>query len=174
MNEDYTELARRAVFCARYEAHTGGATVVRAEHLILGLLRADRQLFELCAPELNVDQIRARFESRLSRPRTLNRKIPFSRATTRVLNLAKKESASSDHPTIGTEHIMAGLITAERVTFQFFGKRRSWLSNVLRECGVDPDQILQRIRTGQVDWRRKPERATVALGFFKPVHHDPI
>src|SRR5262245_23098866 len=117
MNEKYTELARRAVFCARYEAHTRGATVVRPEHVILGLLRADRQLFELCAPELNVDQIRATLESRLSRRSTLGREklIPFSWATRTVLNLAKKESEGSGHPKIGTEHILAGLIRGERL-----------------------------------------------------------
>ena len=45
---------------------------------------------------------------------------------------------------------------------------------VLRECGVDPDPILQKIRAGELDWRPKDERATAALGFFKPIHHDLI
>lgn len=177
MNEKYTELAQRAVFCARYEAHTRGATVVRPEHLILGLLRADRELFELCAPELAVDQIRTTLESGLSRHRVLARKnlIPFSRATRRVLNLAKNESDSSGHSKIGTEHILVGLIRGERLhTFQLFRKHRSWISFVLRECGVDPDQILQKIHTGQLDWRRQDKRAKAALGFFKPIHHDLI
>jgi len=172
MNGEYTELARSAVFCARYEAHIHGATVVRPEHVILGLLRADRQLFQLCAPELNVDQIRATLESRLSRRRTLDRKITFARPTRRVLKLAQKESESSGHPKIGTEHILAGLIRGERShTFLLFRKRPR-LSNMLRECGVDPGQILQRIRAGQVDSRPKDEGAIATLGFFKPIHHD--
>jgi ATP-dependent Clp protease ATP-binding subunit ClpC len=177
MDGQYTELARRAVFCARYEAQSHGAVVVCPEHVILGLLRADRQLFELCAPELNVDQIRATLESRLSRRPTVDRKnlIPFSWATRRVLSLAKRESDSSVHPKIGTEHILAGLIRAEQVhTFLSFLTRRSWISMVLRECGVEPNQILQRIRAGQLDWRPKDESATPSLGFFNPIHHDQI
>ena len=177
MNEEYTKLARKAVFCARYEAHTRGATVVRPEHLILGLLRADRQLLEICAPELAVDHIRASLESRLSRRRVLDRKnvIPLSRATRRVLNLAKNESNSSGHSIIGTEHILGGLIRRERLhTFLLFRKRRSWISTVLRECDVDPDQVLRKIRAGQLEWRPEDKSARAALGFFKPIHHDPI
>lgn len=176
MGEKYTALAQTAVFCARYEAHTRGATVVRPEHLILGLLRADRQLFELCAPDLTVDQIRAILESRLSRRRVRDREklIPFSRTTRRVLNLAKNESDSSGHSRIGTEHILAGLIRGERLHTSLLFRKRSWISIVLRECGVDPDQILQKIHAGQLDWRPQDKRAKAALGFFKHIHHDLI
>lgn len=169
MDENYSEFARRAIFSARYEAHTHGASVVRPEHVILGLLRADRQLFELCAPELNADQIRGTVESRLSRRRTLDRKnvIPLSRATKRVLTFAKKESHSSGDAKIRTEHILAGLIRAERLhTLPLFRKRR-WTHEVLSEVDVDPDQILQKIRAGEFH-SRQDERATVALGPFKP------
>jgi len=176
MNEKYTELGHRAVFCARYEAHTRGATLVRPEHLILGLLRADRQLLELCAPELTVDQIRATLEPRLSRHRVLDRKnlIPFSRATRRVLKLAKNESDSSGHSKIGTEHILAGLIREAPLQISLQFGKRSRISIVLRESGVDPDQILQKIRAGQLDWRPQDKHPKAALGFFKPIHDDVI
>ena len=112
MDKNYSEFAPTTIFCARYEAHTHGASAVGPEHVILGLVRADRQLFELCAPKLNADQVRDTLESRLPRSRMLPRKsiIPLSRATKRVLILAKKESDSSGYTKIRTEHILAGLI----------------------------------------------------------------
>lgn len=118
---------------------------------------------------MNVNEIRASFESRVSRRRTLDGKsiVQFSKATRRVLDRAKKESHGSGYSNIGTEHLLAGLIRAERLhRFPLWRTRRRWISSVFRECGMDPDQILQKIRAGQLDRRPKPVRVTAALGFL--------
>lgn len=165
MDEEFSEFARRTVFCARYEAHTHGASVVRPEHIILGLLRADRQLFEMCVPKLNAEQIRDTVESRLRRSRVPNQKniIPLSWATKRVLTLAKKESDSSGDTKIRTEHILAALIMAERrYTLPLFRQHR-WTHEILSKTNVNADQILQNIRSGNLHSRPKQE-AKVALG----------
>ena len=44
MFERYTEKARRVIFFARYEASQFGAQAIEAEHILLGLLREDKQL----------------------------------------------------------------------------------------------------------------------------------
>jgi len=44
MFERYTEKARRVVFFARYEASLVGSQAIQAEHILLGLLREDKQL----------------------------------------------------------------------------------------------------------------------------------
>lgn len=90
------------------------------------------------------------------------------------MNLAKNESDRSGHSRIGTEHILAGLIRGERLHTSLLFRKRSWISIVLRECGVDPDQILQKSHAGQLDWRPQDKRAKAALGFFKHIHHDLI
>ena len=45
MFERYTEVARRAIFFARYEASQFGASAIEPEHLLLGLSREDKPLF---------------------------------------------------------------------------------------------------------------------------------
>jgi len=44
MFERYTEKARRVIFFARYEASQFGSPYIETEHLLLGLLREDKQL----------------------------------------------------------------------------------------------------------------------------------
>ncbi|PYS55657.1 MAG: hypothetical protein DMF76_25720, partial [Acidobacteria bacterium] len=45
MFERYTEIARRTIFFARYEASQFGASTIAPEHLLLGLSREDKPLF---------------------------------------------------------------------------------------------------------------------------------
>src|SRR6266550_97314 len=45
MFERYTEMARRVIFFARYEAFQFGASMIEPEHLLLGLSREDKPLF---------------------------------------------------------------------------------------------------------------------------------
>src|SRR6266571_5251138 len=45
MFERYTEMARRVIFFARYEASQFGASMIEPEHLLLGLSREDKPLF---------------------------------------------------------------------------------------------------------------------------------
>ena len=44
MFERYTEKARRVIFFSRYEASQFGASQIEAEHILLGLLREDKNL----------------------------------------------------------------------------------------------------------------------------------
>src|ERR1700756_5104162 len=44
MFERYTEQARRTIFFARYEAAQFASSTIETEHLLLGLIREDRNL----------------------------------------------------------------------------------------------------------------------------------
>ena len=44
MFEKYTEKARRVIFFARYEASQFGSPSIETEHLLLGLIREDKNL----------------------------------------------------------------------------------------------------------------------------------
>jgi len=50
MFERYTEAARRVIFFARYEASQYGSAVIDTEHLLLGLVREDRDLLDHFIP----------------------------------------------------------------------------------------------------------------------------
>src|SRR5260221_12964030 len=66
MFERYTEMARRVIFFARYEASQFGASMIEPEHLLLGLSREDKPLFArfLTDGKQSIESIRAQIEQR--------------------------------------------------------------------------------------------------------------
>jgi ATP-dependent Clp protease ATP-binding subunit ClpA len=54
MFERYTERARRVIFFSRYEASQFGSTTIETEHLLLGLLREDKNLIHHFVPALDL------------------------------------------------------------------------------------------------------------------------
>ncbi|MFZ0862910.1 MAG: Clp protease N-terminal domain-containing protein [Candidatus Sulfotelmatobacter sp.] len=50
MFERYTEIARRVIFFARYEASQFGSPYIETEHLLLGLLREDSRVRQWRGP----------------------------------------------------------------------------------------------------------------------------
>src|ERR1039457_3831693 len=67
MFERYTEVARRTVFFARYEASVFVSPYIETEHLLLGLLREDHS-FRNRLPAGAAEQIRKRIEERVPQP----------------------------------------------------------------------------------------------------------
>jgi ATP-dependent Clp protease ATP-binding subunit ClpC len=114
MFERYTEAARRALFFARYETSELGALAIEPEHILLGVLRVDkepaRRLF--AEAHLSLDSARAAIHaSRGARERVpTSVEIPFSAETQRVLHYAAEESDRLLHSYIGTEHLVLGLL----------------------------------------------------------------
>ena len=53
MFEKYTEKARRVIFFARYEASQFGSPYIETEHLLLGLIREDKNLTNRFFPKAN-------------------------------------------------------------------------------------------------------------------------
>src|SRR5436190_14769335 len=68
MFERYTEMARRVIFFARYEASQFGASTIEPEHLLLGLWREDKPLFArfLTNGKQSLESIRGQIEQRSS------------------------------------------------------------------------------------------------------------
>src|SRR5438105_3630272 len=106
MFERYTEKARRVIFFARYEASMFGAPAIEPEHLLLGLMREDRELTTRLLPALlSIKTIRKEIEQRS----TIREKIctsvelPLAPEAKRVLTYAHEESDSLNHRHIDTE-----------------------------------------------------------------------
>jgi ATP-dependent Clp protease ATP-binding subunit ClpC len=120
MLEKFTEKAKRILFLARYEASQTGSKVIGTEHMLLGIIKeneeATAELFS--RSNINVDLLRAELEARgPSRERTSTSvEIPFSDEVKRVLSYAEEEAERLLHPSIGTEHLLLGLLREENST----------------------------------------------------------
>lgn len=119
MFERYTERSRRVIFFARYEALQYGSQVIAPEHILLGLMREDKNLPARFFPfnhSLTVDTIRRDVEQRI----VLRERIPQSSElhlaplTKRILFYANEESRQLKNRHIGPEHLLLGLVREER------------------------------------------------------------
>jgi ATP-dependent Clp protease ATP-binding subunit ClpC len=142
MFEKYTEKARRVIFFARYEASQFGSPYIETEHLLLGLIREDKNLTARLLPKATstIQDIRKEIEGRtLVRDRvSTSVDLPFSEESKRVLNSAAEESERFSHKHIGTEHILLGLLREEK----------SVAADILREHGLRPGTIREELSRG--------------------------
>jgi ATP-dependent Clp protease ATP-binding subunit ClpC len=145
MFEKYTEKARRVIFFARYEASQFGSPSIETEHLLLGLIREDKNLTARFIPKANanIQDIRKEIEGRtLIRDKvSTSVDLPFSEECKRALNSAAEESERLSHKHIGTEHILLGLLREEK----------SVAAEILREHGFRARLIREELSRGSVD-----------------------
>ncbi|MBS1788833.1 MAG: ATP-dependent Clp protease ATP-binding subunit [Acidobacteria bacterium] len=117
MFERYTEKARRVVFFARYEASQFGSNQIEAEHVLLGLIREDKNLTYrfFHRSHATVESIRREIEGRtVLRERIPNNiDLPLSVEAKHVLAYAAEESERLGNRHIGTEHLLLGLLREE-------------------------------------------------------------
>ena len=156
MFEKYTEKARRVIFFARYEASQFGSPSIETEHLLLGLIREDRNLTARFIPRANatIQDIRKEIEGRtLIRGKvSTSVDLPFSEECKRALNTAAEESERLSHKHIGTEHILLGLLHEEK----------SVAAEILREHGFRPKIVREELSRGLSE-RHAPGRAKEPL-----------
>jgi ATP-dependent Clp protease ATP-binding subunit ClpC len=113
MFERYTEKARRVIFFARYEASQFGSRYIETDHLLLGLLREDRDIANRVArsgasAETIRNQIRARTPGGKKIPTSVD--LPLSEECKRVLFNAAEEADRLSHKQIGSQHLLLGLL----------------------------------------------------------------
>lgn len=129
MFERYTELARRSIFFARYEASVFRSEYIDTEHLLLGILREDHRLRNEL-PRGAEDAIRKRIEE-LKPPTgpsaSTSVDLPLSEDAERVLTLAAEESESLQHRMIDSDHLVLCLLRVENCL----------AATLLRENGVN-------------------------------------
>ncbi len=138
MFERYTEKARRVIFFARYEASQFGASQIEAEHILLGLIREDKNLTTrfFHRSHANIESIRKEIEGR-SVPRdriSSNVDLPLSGEAKRVLAFAAEESEKLGNRHIGTEHLLLGLLREENsVAAEILYERGLRLSDIRQD-----------------------------------------
>lgn len=160
MFEKYTEKARRVIFFARYEASQFGSPCIESEHLLLGLIREDKNLTTRFFPKANVNiqEIRKEIEGRtLVREKvSTSVDLPFSEESKRVLNSAAEESERLSNKHIGTEHILLGLLREEK----------SVAADILREHGLRPGSVREELSRGSSE-KHAPNRSKEPLSLVE-------
>ncbi|MGD0307525.1 MAG: Clp protease N-terminal domain-containing protein [Candidatus Acidiferrales bacterium] len=129
MFERYTIAARRVIFFARSEAGELGSPAIESEHLLLGLLQADRALVNrLFSQPVPPDSIRDRIMGHVRKGKklALSVDLPLSEECQRILVCAVKEADALSLSFVGTEHLLLALLAEEKCLG----------AEILQECGL--------------------------------------
>jgi len=144
MFERYTERARRAIFFARYEASRLGGTTIETEHLLLGLIREDKNLTSRFLRNSPLSEsIRKEIEGRTTIREKVSTSVdlPLSNECKRILVYAAEEAERLRHRHIGTEHLLLGILREEK----------SVAAEILQERGLRLDRIREELARAVVD-----------------------
>ncbi|MCU1328846.1 MAG: ATPase domain protein [Bryobacterales bacterium] len=142
MFERYTEKARRVIFFARYEASQFGSPYIETEHLLLGLLREDKQLANrFLRSHAAVDSIRKQIEGHTTVREKVSTSVdlPLSHECKRVLAYGAEEAERLSHKHIGTEHLLLGLLREEKC----------FAAEILHERGLRLSTIREELQRSQ-------------------------
>jgi len=144
MFERYTEKARRVIFFARYEASQFGSPYIETEHLLLGLLREDKNLANrFLRSAAQIDSIRKEIEGHTTVREKVSTSVdlPLSHECKRVLAYAAEEAERLNHKHIGTEHLLLGLLREEKC----------FAAEILHERGLRLSQVREEIARSSSD-----------------------
>ncbi len=120
MFERFNEHVRRSLFFARYEASRSSSRSIALQHVLLGMLReADPAVNELLR--------RRGLEPRELREELFGERVPIERVSTspdlplaeetkKALAFAVHEAESMGHSSVGSEHLVLGLLRVEGST----------------------------------------------------------
>jgi ATP-dependent Clp protease ATP-binding subunit ClpC len=120
MFERFNEHVRRSLFFARYEASRSSSRAIGTEHLLLGMLReADPVLTGLLRRvDGNVKELRDELlGDRVALERvSTSPDLPLAEDTKKALAFAVHEAESMGHGSVGTEHLLLGLLRVDSST----------------------------------------------------------
>src|SRR4249920_713375 len=139
--ERFTEFARQAAMeLAQEEARSLNHNYVGTEHLLLGLLReeqggAARALGEL---GIHLDPVREQVRRIVGLgDNPVFGEIPFTPRGRKVLALAREEATALNHVSVGTEHLLLGLVR----------EGEGVAARILYDFSVEPDDVRRAVLT---------------------------
>lgn len=130
-----TPRAQQVLIIAKQVAEQFGQTFICTEHILLGILRLPQCIAVTILKSLNVDvpELQEKLEKQLrsNKPKATQKSsadqaVELTPRVQQVLLLSAKEANILQHPYIGTEHLLLGLIREEDC----------FASKALIECGV--------------------------------------
>src|ERR1700681_3393027 len=111
---NFTPRAQQVLALARKEADRFNHNYVGTEHLLLGLIKLGQGVAVNVLQKMGLDleTVRMEVEKHVgSHPETkMIGNIPYTPRVKKVLALAGKEAKALNHPYVGTEHILLGLL----------------------------------------------------------------
>jgi ATP-dependent Clp protease ATP-binding subunit ClpA len=133
--ERYTEFARRAAIeLAQDEARSLHHNYVGTEHLLLGLLREEHggAAHALDALGISLEAVRDQIR-RLVAPgdAPILGEVPFTPRMRRVLALSRAEATTLNHASVGTEHLLLGLV----------GEGEGVAARILHDLGAEGERV---------------------------------
>jgi hypothetical protein len=142
MFERFTERARRVFFFARYEASQFGSVTIDPEHLLLGVLREDRNaVSRFLGPKAPAEDIRNEIASRLAVKEKVSTSVdlPLAPACKRILAYSAEEVERLRHNHIGVEHLLLGILREEgTIASQVLDARGLKLASARDELARNP------------------------------------
>src|ERR1700744_2163825 len=142
MFERYTEKARRVIFFARYEARQFGSPFIETEHMLLGLLREDKQLANrFLRSHAAVDSIRKQIEGHTTAREKVSTSVDLtlSHECKRVLAYGAEEAERLNHKHIGPEPLLLGLLR----------EKKCFAAEILQERGLPLSTIREELQRSQ-------------------------
>ncbi len=147
MFERYSEKARQVVFFARYEASQFGSPYIETEHLLLGLLRADKALSNrFLRSHASVESIRKQIADHTMPGDKVSTSVdlPLSNESKRVLAYAAEEAERLGNNHIGTEHLLLGLLQEEKCfAAEILAERGLRLAQIREQLAQEPHAVVQ-------------------------------
>jgi ATP-dependent Clp protease ATP-binding subunit ClpC len=162
MFERFTDQARRIVALAQEEARTLNHNDVGTEHILLALIREGSGMAAQALTALGITEDAARqlVEEVTGRGQQVPQRgrIPFTPWAKKALELSLREAIAIGNSSIGTEHILLGLVRV--------GEGPA--AQVLAGLGVDPNrvrqQVIRLVSAGQGKAGPAPGRAAAGGG----------
>jgi len=134
MFDRFTDRARRVIVLAQDEARMLNHNYIGTEHLLLGLIHEGEGVAAKALESLglSLEAVREQVEEIIGQGQVApSGHIPFTPRAKKVLEFSMREALQLNHPYIGTEHILLGLVReGEGVAAQVLIKLGADLSRV--------------------------------------------
>ena len=136
---NFTPRAQQVLALARKEADRFNHSFVGTEHLLLGLINLGQGVAVNVLQKMGLDleTVRLEVEKQVGTgpDQKLAGNIPYTPRVKKVLELSKKEAKALHHTSVGTEHILRGLLR----------EGEGVAARVLKNLDIDIDQCRQEI-----------------------------
>ena len=140
MFERYRDETRRAIFFARWEAQQSGSAYIEPEQILLALTHdADSKANQLFSLSAHAQDFREQLKPRSSIKLSSSVDFPLSNPSKRVLAYAAEEANKLVSKSIGTEHLLLGLLR----------EKKSDVLAALAKAGIDLRSARDLIRAAQ-------------------------
>jgi ATP-dependent Clp protease ATP-binding subunit ClpA len=154
--DTFSPRSRRAIFRAHSHAHEEQAAEITTEHLLLGLLHEDPELFILLMRG-NREIVGSIEKDLTTMPRTIRaklraRKLQLSKGSKEIIRVAAREHKRLGHTSVATQHLLLALLICPEDKRSWFGRTKkqnpSFAGKVLADNGLSVSLLESETKIG--------------------------